>query len=103
MSYCNGDCKYLDEKKHCCMKYRRKLAYCRRTGNIAFTVHEKCRGCQKDEPVQMAWKNEWDDPCTERVWHECGKCKGRVSKKAGACRHCGAVFENAPEGGGAAV
>ncbi len=43
------------------------------------------------------YKNEWDNPYTGRRWHECGGCKGVVSSDAEVCRHCGAVFLNAPK------
>lgn len=41
---------------------------------------------------KMAYKNCWDHPFSDRVWHECGACRGIVSKKAKVCRHHGATF-----------
>lgn len=42
-------------------------------------------------------KNEWDNPYTGRVWHECGTCRRKVSKKAETCPYCGAAFLNIPK------
>lgn len=45
MSYCDGNCEYLErDKRHTCAKYGKQLAWSRQSGNgsIGFTVHEEC-------------------------------------------------------------
>ena len=43
------------------------------------------------------YKNKWYDMDTGRTQHECGACRGKVSATATECRHCGAIFWNAPK------
>lgn len=45
MSYCNGCCKYLDEKKHQCKKTGERLTYMKVSGAISYTVHEHKEKC----------------------------------------------------------
>ena len=49
--YCNGTCKYLNERKHKCELTGEKLSYMKQTGSLSFTVHEHrgiCKGDRKN-------------------------------------------------------
>lgn len=49
--YCNGTCKYLNERKHKCELTGQKLSYMKQTGSLYFTVHEHrgiCKGDRKN-------------------------------------------------------
>ena len=49
--YCNGTCKYLNERKHKCELTVEKLSYMKQTGSLSFTVHEYrgiCKGDRKN-------------------------------------------------------
>ena len=49
--YCNGTCKYLNERKHKCELTGQKLSYMKQTGSLSFTVHEHrgiCKGDRKN-------------------------------------------------------
>lgn len=49
--YCNGTCKYLNERKHKCELTGKKLSYMKQTGSLSFTVHEHrgiCKGDRKN-------------------------------------------------------
>lgn len=50
MSYCNGLCKYLNQKKHKCEKTGERLTYIK-FGNcsIDFIAHEHKGFCEEDE------------------------------------------------------
>lgn len=41
--YCNGTCKYLNERKHKCELTGEKLSYMKQAGSLSFTVHEHRR------------------------------------------------------------
>ena len=49
MGYCNGDCEYLNHKKHMCELTGEKLTYMKQTGLVSFVVHEHEGFCEKDE------------------------------------------------------
>ena len=46
--YCNGTCKYLNERKHKCELTGEKLSYMKQTGSLSFTVHEHRGICKGD-------------------------------------------------------
>lgn len=46
--YCNGTCKYLNERKHKCELTGQKLSYMKQTGSLSFTVHEHRGICKGD-------------------------------------------------------
>lgn len=48
MSYCNGVCEHLNEKKHKCELTGEKLTYMKVKGSISYTVHEHVGFCEKD-------------------------------------------------------
>ncbi len=52
--YCDPSCKYADHKKHRCKKYSRQFAYCKQSGCLSFTVHERCDRCREDMVRQYA-------------------------------------------------
>lgn len=47
--YCDGSCEHLDCKKKKCIKFNKKLAYCKHRGSVGFTVFEKCDECKFPE------------------------------------------------------
>lgn len=50
--YCDGTCKYLNERKHKCELTGEKLSYMKQTGSLSFAVHEHkgiCKGDRKHE------------------------------------------------------
>lgn len=49
MSYCKGDCKYLDKNKHKCTLTGEKLTYMKQSGSIAFEVHEHNGFCKEND------------------------------------------------------
>ena len=49
MSYCNGECEYLNCKTHTCELTGEKLTYMKQTWIISFVVHEHEGFCEKDE------------------------------------------------------
>lgn len=48
MSYCNGNCKYLDKKRHKCILTGENLTNMKQSGVISFSVHEHEGFCTKD-------------------------------------------------------
>lgn len=46
--YCDGTCKYLNERKHKCELTGEKLSYMKQTGSLSFTVHEHRGFCKED-------------------------------------------------------
>lgn len=48
MSYCDGNCEYLNKRKHKCELSGEKLTYMRQTGSISFEVHEHRGFCEKE-------------------------------------------------------
>ena len=46
--YCNGKCKYLNERKHKCELTGEKLSYMKQTGSLSFAVHEHKGLCKGD-------------------------------------------------------
>ncbi len=46
--YCNGTCKYLNERKHKCELTGEKLSYMKQAGSLSFTVHEHREICKFD-------------------------------------------------------
>ena len=46
--YCNGTCKYLNERKHKCELTGEKLSYMKQAGSLSFTVHEHRGICKED-------------------------------------------------------
>lgn len=48
MSYCDGNCKYLDKKKHKCILTGEKLTYMKQRRPISFDVHEHRGFCEED-------------------------------------------------------
>lgn len=50
MSYCNGKCEHLNEKKHKCELTGERLTVMK-CGGIAYTVHEHRGFCEKDLEV----------------------------------------------------
>ncbi len=80
MSYCSGDCEYLErDKRHTCAKYNVRLGYIKQTGAISFTAHEQCRLCQNDKWIK---KLESKLKCK----HVDNKCLSKDCKK---CEHGG--------------
>lgn len=50
MSYCDGLCKNLEERKHKCTKYNKKLGYVKyKSKSYSYTTHEQCTECAEDE------------------------------------------------------
>ena len=49
MSYCKGECEYLNCKTHTCELTGEKLTYMKQTGLVSFTVHEHEGICEKEE------------------------------------------------------
>ena len=49
MSYCNGDCEYLNEKKHKCELTGEKLTFMKYSGDISYSVHEHRGFCEKEK------------------------------------------------------
>lgn len=47
MSYCDGNCKYLDKNKHKCTLTGEKLTYMKQSRPIAFEVHEHNSFCEE--------------------------------------------------------
>lgn len=54
MSYCKGECEYLNCKTHTCELTGEKLTYMKQTGLVSFTVHEHEGICEKEEGRQDA-------------------------------------------------
>lgn len=48
MSYCDGNCEYLNDKKHKCELTGEKLTVFKQRGFISFTAHEHSGFCEKD-------------------------------------------------------
>lgn len=48
MSYCNGNCKYLNQKKHKCELTGEKLIYMKWKNGIEFIAHEHLGFCKED-------------------------------------------------------
>ena len=46
--YCNGTCKYLNERKHKCELTGEKLSYMKQSGSLSFAVHEHRGICKGD-------------------------------------------------------
>nr|DAH78428.1 MAG TPA: hypothetical protein [Caudoviricetes sp.] len=46
--YCDGMCKYLNERKHKCELTGEKLTYMNQTGSLSFAVHEHRGFCKED-------------------------------------------------------
>lgn len=46
--YCNGTCRYLNERKHKCELTGEALTYIRQTGSASYTVHEHIGFCEED-------------------------------------------------------
>ncbi|MGN0352408.1 MAG: hypothetical protein ACI4ES_12215 [Roseburia sp.] len=51
MSYCNGNCEHLNEKKHKCELTGEKLTVMKYRGAISYTAHEHRGFCDKDKEV----------------------------------------------------
>lgn len=49
MSYCNGNCEHLNEKKHKCELTGEKLTVMKYRGAISYTAHEHVGFCEKDK------------------------------------------------------
>lgn len=47
--YCNGTCKYLNERKHKCELTGEKLSYMKQAGSLSFAVHEHRGTCKGDK------------------------------------------------------
>ena len=47
--YCDGNCEYLDEKKHRCGETGEGLAYMKQNRPIRCTVHEHSGVCEHDK------------------------------------------------------
>ena len=51
MSYCNGNCKYLNTRKHKCELIGEKLTYTKQSCGIEYSVHERrgfCKNYKED-------------------------------------------------------
>lgn len=48
--YCNGTCKYLNERKHKCELTGEKLSHMKQAGSLSFAVHEHREICKFDNP-----------------------------------------------------
>lgn len=48
MSYCNGNCKYLNHKKHKCELTGEKLIYMKWKNGIEFVAHEHFGFCEEE-------------------------------------------------------
>lgn len=49
MSYCEGTCKHLNERKHKCELTGEKLTYMKQSCGIEYSVHEHRGFCEKDK------------------------------------------------------
>jgi len=49
MSYCDGICKHLNERKHKCELTGEKLTYMKQSCGIEYSVHEHRGFCEKDK------------------------------------------------------
>lgn len=52
MSYCDGNCEYLNGKRHKCELTGEKLTYMKQSGPISFDVHEHRGFCKKEVEEQ---------------------------------------------------
>ena len=48
MSYCDGNCEYLNSKKHKCELTGESLTFLKQSGPISYEVHEHRGFCEKD-------------------------------------------------------
>lgn len=71
--YCNGTCKYLNERKHKCELTGEKLSYMKQTGSLSFAVHEHRGICKVDREHerQMKARNNYEDQ-TNSIQHRNG-------------------------------
>lgn len=49
MGYCNGECEYLNCKKHICELTGERLTFMKYSGCVSYSVHEHSGFCEKDE------------------------------------------------------
>jgi hypothetical protein len=50
MSYCDGNCKHLNDKKHKCELTGEKLTFMKYKGAVSFSVNEHRGFCKFDNP-----------------------------------------------------
>lgn len=49
MSYCDGNCEHLNEKKHKCGLTGEKLTFMKYDGGISYEAHEHRGFCEKEK------------------------------------------------------
>lgn len=58
--YCNGTCKYLNERKRKCELTGEKLGCMKQTGSLSFAVHEHRGICKFDNPELLESEGQYD-------------------------------------------